>query len=234
MRPAGRPARGAESPGIPGYIDLQGAPQRGSNRCVARCPINVPRHAQTPLDEATQMRHAKRPDHYLCDAAEQQFTHLSSLGVKWSQVQILSARHRSKALSRSEKVPFSCSYPNGIPKAAHKPSTVPRPSIAARAVSSEVWPYGSPVTLIDEWPRRSAAALMWAPDSSQATASESRLVWAPTLCRPDFFAASSTARSTLRGSASYPQLRAEHHPGVRPLIAGEGFAPCGSVQPVDE
>ena len=97
MRPAGRPARGAESPGIPGYIDLQGAPQRGSNRCVARCPINVPRHAQTPLDEATQMRHAKRPDHYLCDAAEQQFTHLSSLGVKWSQVQILSARRRKPA-----------------------------------------------------------------------------------------------------------------------------------------
>jgi hypothetical protein len=38
------------------------------------------------------MRHAKRPDHYLCDTVEQQFTHLSSLGVKWSQVQILSAR----------------------------------------------------------------------------------------------------------------------------------------------
>jgi len=36
------------------------------------------------------MRHAKR--HYLCDTVEQQFTHLSSLGVKWSQVQILSAR----------------------------------------------------------------------------------------------------------------------------------------------
>jgi hypothetical protein len=26
------------------------------------------------------MRHAKRPDHYLCDTVEQQFTHLSSLG----------------------------------------------------------------------------------------------------------------------------------------------------------
>jgi hypothetical protein len=30
------------------------------------------------------MRHAKRPDHYLCDTVEQQFTHLSSLGVKLS------------------------------------------------------------------------------------------------------------------------------------------------------
>ena len=43
------------------------------------------------------MRHAKHPDHYLCDAAEQQFTHLSSLGVKWSQVQILSARQEKSA-----------------------------------------------------------------------------------------------------------------------------------------
>ena len=39
------------------------------------------------------MRHAKR--HYLCDTVEQQFTHLSSLGVKWSQVQILSVNHLS-------------------------------------------------------------------------------------------------------------------------------------------
>ena len=38
------------------------------------------------------MRRAKRPEHYLCDKVEPQFTPLSSLGVKWSQVQILSAR----------------------------------------------------------------------------------------------------------------------------------------------
>ena len=65
---------------------------------MTRCPINVPRHAQTRLDEATQARHAKRPDHYFCDTVEQQFTHLSSLGVKWSQVQILSARLRKSSL----------------------------------------------------------------------------------------------------------------------------------------
>ena len=40
------------------------------------------------------MRHANRPDHYLCDIVEQQFTHLRSLGIKWSQVQILSAQPR--------------------------------------------------------------------------------------------------------------------------------------------
>ena len=39
------------------------------------------------------MRHAKR--HYLCDTVEQQFTHLGCLGVKWSQVQILSVNHLS-------------------------------------------------------------------------------------------------------------------------------------------
>ena len=53
------------------------------------------------------MRHAKRPDHYLCDKLEQQFTHLSSLGVKWSQVQILSARHEKPALT-SIGAGFSC------------------------------------------------------------------------------------------------------------------------------
>src|ERR1700682_5455013 len=51
-----------------------------------------PKTRSDALDEATQTRHTERPDHYLCDTVEQLFTHLSSLGVKWSQVQILSAR----------------------------------------------------------------------------------------------------------------------------------------------
>jgi hypothetical protein len=51
-----------------------------------------PKTRSDALDEATQTRHAKGPDHYLCDTVEQLFTHLSSLGVKWPQVQILSAR----------------------------------------------------------------------------------------------------------------------------------------------
>src|ERR1700720_1346600 len=51
-----------------------------------------PKTRSDALDEATQTRHAKCPDHYLCDTVEQLFMHLSSLGVKWSQVQILSAR----------------------------------------------------------------------------------------------------------------------------------------------
>jgi hypothetical protein len=50
-----------------------------------------PKTRSDTLDEATQMRHGKRPNHYLCDTVEQLFTHLSSLGVKWSQVQILAA-----------------------------------------------------------------------------------------------------------------------------------------------
>jgi hypothetical protein len=68
------------------------------------------------------MRHAKRPDQYLCDTVEQQFTHLSSLGVKWSQVQILSARPRKELveggfrLSRNRPLftPQCGVYSNGI------------------------------------------------------------------------------------------------------------------------
>ena len=41
-----------------------------------------PKTRSDALDEATQTRHAKRPDHYLCDTVEQLFTHLSSLGGK--------------------------------------------------------------------------------------------------------------------------------------------------------
>jgi|ERR1700720_846005 len=58
-----------------------------------------PKTRSDALDEATQTRHAKCPDHYLCDTVEQLFMHLSSLGVKWSQVQILSARPRKPALT---------------------------------------------------------------------------------------------------------------------------------------
>jgi hypothetical protein len=53
-----------------------------------RDPVShqCPKTRSDALDEATQMRHAKRPDHYLCDTVEQLFTHLSSLGAKWSPV----------------------------------------------------------------------------------------------------------------------------------------------------
>src|SRR3954447_9146278 len=76
-------------------------------------PIFTPERA-TPgsplLDEATQTRHAKRPDHYLCDAVEELFTHLSSLGVKWSQVQILSARPLEWRLSCEDGTVARSSY----------------------------------------------------------------------------------------------------------------------------
>ena len=60
-----------------------------------RDPVShqCPKTRSDALDGATQTRHAKRPDHYVCDTVEQLFTHLSSLGVEWSQVQNLSARH---------------------------------------------------------------------------------------------------------------------------------------------
>ena len=79
----------------PGFLDapdIPGGLKGGSNRGVTRASHQCPKTRSDALDEATQTRHAKRPDHYLCDTVEQLFTHLSSLGVKWSQVQILSAR----------------------------------------------------------------------------------------------------------------------------------------------
>ena len=42
----------------------------------------------------------------------------------------------------------------------------------------------SPVMLIDEWPNRSATALMCRPDSSQPTAPECRNVCTPTRSTP--------------------------------------------------
>ena len=72
------------------------------SRTPRRDPVaqQCPKTRSDALDEATQTRHAKRPDHYLCDTVEQLFTHLSSLGVKWSQVQILSARLEKTQLKR--------------------------------------------------------------------------------------------------------------------------------------
>jgi hypothetical protein len=49
----------------------------------------------------------------LCDTVEQLFTHLSSLGVKWSQVQILSARPeflQVEAVSEDSGTAFSHTY----------------------------------------------------------------------------------------------------------------------------
>ena len=46
------------------------------------------------MDRATQAGHADFADLDVRDAVEHWFTLSCSLGVKWSQVQILSARHR--------------------------------------------------------------------------------------------------------------------------------------------
>ena len=37
-----------------------------------------------------------------------------------------------------------------------------------------MWPYTSPVMLIELWPNKSAMALIWTPDSNHATAAEWR------------------------------------------------------------
>jgi hypothetical protein len=87
------------------------------------------------------MRHAKRPDHYLCDTVEQQFADLSSLGVKWSQVQILSARPGQRHFRRSVRCLFHLydnRYENQDSVRQRSQPESPRPSTAARAVSSEV------------------------------------------------------------------------------------------------
>jgi hypothetical protein len=80
----------------PGYLDTSDIPGASGEGRIAGEPVShqCPKTRSDTIDETAQMRHAKRPDQYLCDTVEQQFTHLSSLGVKWSQVQILSARHR--------------------------------------------------------------------------------------------------------------------------------------------
>ncbi len=44
-----------------------------------------------------------------------------------------------------------------------------------------MWPYTSPVMLMDECPSRSDTAFMWTPDSSQPVATEWRNVWTPVL-----------------------------------------------------
>ena len=67
-----------------------------------------------------------------------------------------------------------------------RPRRAAKPSTAARAVSSDVWPYTSPVMAMEEWPSRSATALMCPPDSSRETAAEWRRVCTPT---PSTFAA---------------------------------------------
>ena len=50
------------------------------------------------VDRATQAGHADFADLGVRDAVEQLFTLSCSLGVKWSQVQIMSARRRSEAI----------------------------------------------------------------------------------------------------------------------------------------
>jgi hypothetical protein len=84
--------------------DIPGGLKRGVES--RRDPVShqCPKTGSDALDEATQTRHAKRPDHYLCDTVEQLFTHLSFLGVKWSQVQILSARPRKWRLSCGDRL----------------------------------------------------------------------------------------------------------------------------------
>ena len=92
-----------------------------------------PKTRSDALDEATQTRHAVRSDHYLCDTVEQLFTHLSSLGVKWSQVQILSARPGQRVFLRSAGDHFGTNTPTRTPTRNPYPTpfTAP-PSVAGR------------------------------------------------------------------------------------------------------
>ena len=56
--------------------------------------------------------YAKRSDLQKLDTHEHRRTHCLNLGVKWSQVQILSARRRSDAISRRLRHFFAGADPN--------------------------------------------------------------------------------------------------------------------------
>ncbi len=58
-----------------------------------------PKTGSIEPDKAIQLRRANRSDQYQRDVTQQRITFLSSLGVKWSQVQILSARQEKQALT---------------------------------------------------------------------------------------------------------------------------------------
>ena len=83
----------------------------------------------------------------------------TTLGVKWSQVQILSARPRllqfrgsfgeiwdRSSASIAARIPTRIATPS---QSSRRPSWLARLATAARAVLSEVWPYTSPVMAIE-------------------------------------------------------------------------------------
>jgi hypothetical protein len=66
-----------------------------------RSPVSrqCPKTGANRLDKMRQIGPTPHPDMDVLDAIEQKFTLSGSLGVKWSQVQILSARRRSGPLT---------------------------------------------------------------------------------------------------------------------------------------
>src|SRR6476646_2969699 len=97
--------------------------------------------------------------------------------------------------------------------------------MAARAASSLVCPYTSPVTEIEACPSRSATALMCTPDSSQDTAALCRSVCTPTPSAPAVLAAPSITRRKLRGSTAAPSSVVNTNP-VLPLVALNACDAC--------
>jgi hypothetical protein len=132
---------------------------------------------------------------------------------------------RSTAYRRSvearKQLPAGGMDGNADGNPVHNPSAPPRPSIAARAVWSEVCPYTSPVIATEECPSRSATALMCTPDSSHATAAECRSVCTPTPSAPTVWAAASITRSRFARVDWPAQLGREYQTAVGPLVAGE-------------
>src|SRR4051812_16986800 len=72
---------------------MQGYLRQVVDRRVAPVSQQCPKTGYSQPGLAAQLRRSKHSDHCECDAMEHLLTLLSSLGVKWSQVQILSARH---------------------------------------------------------------------------------------------------------------------------------------------
>ena len=102
-RPGGRLDAVHRSPGV----DVLSVCGCGGSRTRSAACQELAKTGTNRVDRATQPGHADVADLYLWDAVEHWFTPSGSLGVKWSQVQILSAR-RSKPALTSVGAGFSC------------------------------------------------------------------------------------------------------------------------------
>jgi hypothetical protein len=134
-------------------VDVLGVCGCGGSRTRTAACQELAKTGANRVDRATQARHADFADLGLRDAVEHLFTLSRSLGVKWSQVQILSARQQRPALSWSflffgERTMF------GRRDASGEAATLRNQSLKGVRQSSGRSPTGAPAPAT---PRRSRA-----------------------------------------------------------------------------